>query len=162
MAKRRRQRGKRDRAVAGEEHRHVAAAQRVVNLAARLQQATARFPEVLVVRRRPRLARAADDPRLDPERIADERRERLGPAAGPIRAVGRAAPKQDQRDVHQRPVHFGSRFSKKARTPSWMSSVVKATESCPRRYSSASSRGMSSCRYIASFPSFISTGDLAA
>src|SRR5262249_45579715 len=63
---------------------------------------------------------------------------------------------------HQRPFHSGSRFSKKALTPSWMSSVVKVSESCERRYSSASSRSMSCWRYIASWPSLISTGLFAA
>src|SRR2546429_97311 len=33
---------------------------------------------------------------------------------------------------HQRPFHSGSRFSKKALTPSWMSSVEKVSESCER------------------------------
>jgi hypothetical protein len=39
----------------------------------------------------------------------------------------------------QRPLHCGSRFSKNARTPSWMSSVEKAIVSCERRKSMASS-----------------------
>src|SRR4029453_16532978 len=46
---------------------------------------------------------------------------------------------------HQRPFHSGSRFSKKALTPSWMSSVEKVSESCERRNSSASSSAMSCC-----------------
>src|SRR6185369_17841970 len=58
----------------------------------------------------------------------------------------------------QRPFHCGSRFSKKAVTPSTMSSVVKVSESCERRNSSASSSAMSCWRYIASWPSRISTG----
>src|SRR5204862_2913609 len=66
------------------------------------------------------------------------------------------------RGSHQRPFHSGSRFSKKALTPSWMSSVEKVSESCERRYSSASSIAMSCWRYIASWPSRISTGLLEA
>src|SRR5207344_831253 len=60
------------------------------------------------------------------------------------------------------PFHSGSRFSKNALTPSWMSSVEKVSESCERRYSSASSIAMSCWRYIASWPSRISTGLLEA
>ncbi len=37
------------------------------------------------------------------------------------------------RRTTQRPVQFGSRFSKNAFTPSWMSSVPKASESWARR-----------------------------
>src|SRR3954453_8149011 len=59
---------------------------------------------------------------------------------------------------HQRPFHSGSRFSKKALTPSWMSSVEKVSESCERRNSSASSSAMSCWRYIASWPRRMSTG----
>src|SRR3954454_5616896 len=62
------------------------------------------------------------------------------------------------RGCHQRPFHSGSRFSKKALTPSWMSSVEKVSESCERRNSSASSSAMSCCRYIASWPRRMSTG----
>ena len=43
-----------------------------------------------------------------------------------------------------------------------MSSVEKVSESCERRYSSASSSAMSCWRYIASWPSRISTGLLEA
>src|SRR5262249_44870177 len=60
--------------------------------------------------------------------------------------------------VPQRPFPSGSRFCKKALSPSWMSSVEKVSESCERRNSSASSRAMSCWRYIASWPSRISTG----
>src|SRR3954454_1212936 len=59
---------------------------------------------------------------------------------------------------HQRPFQSGSRFSKKALTPSWMSSVENVSESCERRNSRASSSAMSCWRYIASWPSRISTG----
>src|SRR5262249_9822477 len=59
---------------------------------------------------------------------------------------------------HQRPFHSGSRFSKKALTPSWMSSVEKVSDSWERRNSSASSSAMSCWRYMASWPRRISTG----
>ena len=57
------------------------------------------------------------------------------PARRAREAVRRAAAQRYERDGHarQRPVQFGSRFSKKAFTPSWMSSVVNAIESCERR-----------------------------
>src|SRR6201999_3867699 len=63
---------------------------------------------------------------------------------------------------HQRPSHFGSRFSKKAAAPARRSSVVKVRDSCERRYSRPSSTAMSPWRYIASWPSFISSGDFEA
>src|SRR6185437_3285561 len=62
----------------------------------------------------------------------------------------------------QRPFHSGSRFSKNALTPSWMSSVENAIVSCERRKSIASANAMSCWRNIASLPSFIRTGDLLA
>ena len=48
--------------------------------------------------------------------------------ARPGRAVRRAAA-----DAPHLPVHTGSRFSKNAFTPSWMSSVENASVSCARR-----------------------------
>src|SRR5204862_4206168 len=60
------------------------------------------------------------------------------------------------------PVHTGSRFSKNARTPSWMSSVENASVRLWCRKSSASASGMSIWRNIASLPSRMITGDFFA
>ena len=65
-----------------------------------------------------------------PERVRHERREDLHAARRAGEAVGGAAAQRDEETAtHQRPVQFGSRFSKNAFTPSWMSSVVNAIES---------------------------------
>jgi len=63
---------------------------------------------------------------LDPETRLIAARRGSGPRCGSAALLARC-PRA------QRPVHFGSRFSKNAFTPSWMSSVVNAIESWERR-----------------------------
>ena len=60
------------------------------------------------------------------------------------------------------PSTSGSRFSKNACTPSTTSSVDSASVRLWCRYSSASKKGMSIWRNIASLPRRIITGDFAA
>ena len=72
-----------------------------------------------------RTAGSPGSPTIGP---AEPLRERLRARPGPRRAVRRAAA-----DAAHLPVHCGSRFSKNAFTPSWMSSVENASESCARR-----------------------------
>ena len=127
-----RQRRHADRAVGREQHRAQPRGQRVVDLAAGLEQAAARLAQVVLVARRSRLAGRADQPRLDPEQPPEPRRQRVDAAHPSGRAIRCPAAQRDDRRVH-RPVHTGSRFSKKALTPSWMSSVAKAIASCARR-----------------------------
>ena len=105
---------------------------RVVDLAAGLEQAAARVAQVVLEARGPRVAGRADQPRLDPEQPRQPRRQRVDAADPAGRAVGGAAAQRDDRRAH-RPVHSGSRFSKNAFTPSWMSSVANAIASCARR-----------------------------
>ena len=123
--------------------------------------------------RRPRAgSRASRAGRRRSARPAARRACRPGARRGPAPAPAprrRARRPRVRSDVRQRsaatlswPVHTGSRFSKNAFTPSWMSSVENASVSCACRYSSASASAMSCWRYIASLPSRISSGDLAA
>ena len=106
---------------------------RVVDLAAGLEQAAARVAQVVGEVARPRLAGRADQPRLDAEQPPEPGRERLGAAAATGRPVRRPAAQRDDGGVAHRPVQTGSRFSKNAFTPSWMSSVANAIASCARR-----------------------------
>ena len=80
----------------------------------------------------PRLAGRADRRSSTPSSRAEPRRQRVDAAHPAGRAVGGAAAQRDDRRAH-RPVHSGSRFSKNAFTPSWMSSVANAIASCARR-----------------------------
>ena len=126
------QRRHRDRAVGRRHDRYAPARQRIVDLPSRLEQAAARLGEVVLVGRLARLGAGADVAGLDPQPLADQRRERLGAERRARSAIGRATAKADERDVHL-PDQCGSRLSKKALTPSWMSSVVKATDNWERR-----------------------------
>ena len=109
-----------------------------------------------------RLAGRADDPR------ARRRAARRAPAPAPRApaAAGRRGRTSGSSSATTGgrltgPSTRGSRFSKNACTPSWMSSVENASVSCARRKSSASASAMSCWRNIASLPSRISTGDFA-
>ena len=148
-----RQRRDADRAVGGGQQRQRAVRQRLLDRGRGGVQHRPRLGQVLLPGAR------ATRRRLAHHASAEQPRQRLRAGAGPVRAVGRPPA---QADDAQRPVHTGSRFSKNARTPSWMSSVENASVSCACRNSSASANAMSCWRNSASLPSRIISGDLRA
>ena len=131
--------------------------QRVLDLAAGLEQAAARVAQVVV-----EAGRRAGSPGVPTSRASTPQAlaERLGQRARALGGRRRCGPTSGTAAALTAPSTRGSRFSKNACTPSWMSSVEKAIVSCARRKSSASSSAMSCWRHIASLPSFMSTGDL--
>ena len=111
-------------------------------------------------------APAHHDPRAQRRELERGRAAEARAAAADDRdlALEQAAVAEDcarARGLHG-PSTRGSRFSKNARTPSWMSSVENAIVSWERRKSHASSSAMSCWRHSASLPRRMSTGDLAA
>ena len=94
------QRGRGHRAVGGEQHGRVTAGERVVDLAAGLEQAAARVAQVVLVAGLADLAGRADVARLDAERPRHQRREDLHAARRAREAVGGAAAQRYERDAH--------------------------------------------------------------
>ena len=130
--------------------------QHVLDLAAGLEQAAVRVAQVVLEGSDARLAEGADQARVGVQR----ERQRLRPARPAGRAVRRPAA---QRGDAQLPVHTGSRFSKNAFTPSWMSSGRERERQAARAGTRSRRLSAMSCwRCIASLPMRISSGDLAA
>jgi hypothetical protein len=100
--------------------REAPGGQRVLDLPTGLEQAAAGVAQVVVVVGLARRSGSPDQPRLHAHALAQrlgQRPRALGGRGDPIRRPA-------QQGGH-RPFHCGSRFSKNAVTPSWMSSVAK-------------------------------------
>ena len=106
----------------------------VVDLAAGLEDAAARVAQVVLPV--PRAASSPGEP-ICRTSTPSSRASRGASASTPRTPPGvRSEVRQRSaidRGVAHRPVHSGSRFSKNAFTPSWMSSVANAIASCARR-----------------------------
>ena len=100
VAAHRRERGHGHGAVGSQQHRRVARRQRVVDLAARLEQAAARVAQVVLVTGLLDLAAAADVARLNAQRVSQQRREDLHAARRAGEAIGGAAAQGYERDGH--------------------------------------------------------------
>ena len=96
-----RQRRDADRAVRREQHRKAPGGHRVVDLAARLEQAAAGVAQVVGEAAGARRARRADHPRLHAEQAPQPRRQRLGAAHPAGRAVRGPAAECDDGRAHR-------------------------------------------------------------